>query len=1265
MERFGNFICKNKNVVIIISCVLLLLSVIGMNLTKVNYDILVYLPNDIETIKGQGVLVNDFNMGAYSITIIDNMSSKDILKLEDKIRDVEGVNKVVSLYDVVGTSIPLEVLPDEIVDKVHQGESDLLLITFDDSTSSENTINAVREIRNITDDSVNLGGMSSMVLDTMNLSEREIAIYILIAVILCMGVLELSLDSYFVPVLLLANIGCAILFNLGTNIFLGQISYITKALVAVLQLGVTMDFSIFLYHSYEKKKGVYKSKEEAMKDAIKETFVSVTGSSLTTIVGFLALCAMQLTLGKDLGIVMAKGVLLGVVMVLTLFPSLLLVFDKLIEKTKHRVIIPNFSKLNKFIVKNHIVIFVVFVLLFIPAYLANSNVSVYYKLDSSLPDTLESIKTNNLLKEQYNIVSPEIILINKDLKNSFVTDMINEIKDIDGIDMVLSFNDIKNMGITENMLSSDVVDIFENDKYQMILINSVYDIATSELNNQVDIVNNVVKKYDSGAIVAGEGPLMKDLVQISDIDFNNVNSYSIICIFVVLFFVLKSISLPILLILVIEFAIFTNMSISYFGDVVLPFIAPIVLGTIQLGATIDYAILMTTNYLERRRKGMEKQEAMLETMNYCGSSVLTSGMCFFAATFGVGLYSEIEMIGSLCSLISRGALISMFVVIIVLPAVLLIFDKIILKTTLGSKEGNKMKTVKKLSKNVAVWLLIGGIVISSSPVYALTKNEIVYSKLNTDGSVKEVLVNEQLLNTSNADSLEDYSELKDILNINDDNTYELSDNNLVWNASGKDVFYQGTISKNLPISVEVSYMLDNKEMSLDDIIGKSGNVTIKLRYKNNDRHGSLYTPFVVTTGMIVNSDNNSNISVVNGKVINNGTKNIVVGMSAPGLYESLWLDELKGLDTISINYDTTCFELDNIYSVATPKLLDSSDLKIFDKLNEIYGNVNELQENMDLLDEGALKLSTGSGTLKSELEKSIMGLSNVTGDVLTQEQLNGIKDKAIFNIQNTYSDLYKEQIANSAWKEVKNSLSSSEDDTIINFVKSSVNDAVVEYLNSVSEYVDYVNCETGKVVMEQTGSMSEEQMASCMVIQNDKTLPFVVKAATTSSSKSASESAYYIAEVVSKSVSVSVSEKTALEVGSNVSLSVSNEVANQVRDASLSTIINSLNTLYNGIDKLDSGINELSTGITKFNNDGINKIYTLVNNNVKSTTDKIKMLTELGNNYASFSGKRSSDDGSVKFVFSIASKSVENKTVNNEKATTKLSFWEKLKNLFN
>ena len=681
MKKIADNICKHKTLVLIITSILFLLSLIGAYLTKINYDILVYLPSDIETVKGQNILTEDFNMGSYAFVLTDNMSSKDILQLEENIKNIEGVNEVVSIYDLVGTTIPVDMLPNEITSKLSKDNTDLIMVTLNDSTSSLTTMNAISELRKLSNGKTKVSGMSSMVLDTKELSDKEIAIYVVIAVLLCLLILELSLNSYVIPVILLANIGISIMINLGTNIIFGEISYITKALVAVLQLGVTTDFSIFLYHSYEKEKELSKNKEEAMSKAITETFTSVLGSSLTTIAGFLVLCTMSLTLGKDLGLVMAKGVLIGVISAITLFPCLILTFDKLIEKTHHKELVLNFDKLNNFIIKHNKVILVIFILFAIPLYLANSKVEVYYKLDQSLPETLESIQGNNILKEKFNIVSPEIILMDKDIKNDDINKMIDEIKEVEGIDFILSSSNLSNLGITNEMLPSKLNNIIESENYQLLFVNSTYDIATDELNNQVDVVNKIIKKYDKNSILAGEGPLMKDLVNTSDTDFNNVNYSSMICILLIMFVVLKSLSLPFLLILTIEFAIITNMSVSYFSGTVLPFVAPIVLGTIQLGATIDYAILMTTNYIKRRKDGMDKNKAMKETLSFCCNSIIVSGMCFFAATFGVGVYSKLEMVASLCTLISRGALISMFTVIVILPCVLLTFDKIVMKTT--------------------------------------------------------------------------------------------------------------------------------------------------------------------------------------------------------------------------------------------------------------------------------------------------------------------------------------------------------------------------------------------------------------------------------------------------------------------------------------------------------------------------------------------------------------------------------------------------------
>ncbi len=685
MKKIKDFIINHSLMVVIISLVLLIPAAIGYYKTKINYNILVYLPEDIDTIKGQDILTDDFGIGAFSFVMVDNMSNYDILKLEDKIKKIDSVNAVISLADITDTTIPISMLPDDVTDRLYKDGETVLVVTFATSTSDEKTMDAVTELRTTVKDASKVSGMTAMVLDTRELSEQEIVAYIIVAVVLCLIVLTLCTDSYLIPVLLLGNIGFAIIYNMGTNIIFGNISYITKAISAVLQLGVTTDFSIFLYHKYENAKLNYKDKKQAMSKAVTETFQSVIGSSLTTIAGFLALCAMNLTLGKDIGLVMAKGVFWGLVCVLTLFPALLLTFDNLIEKTKHKVVMPKFEKLQKFSIKHYRLLFIIFILLLIPAWYGNNNVEVYYKLDKSLPETLASSVANSDLKEKYNIVSPEIILLDKNIKSEEITSLADELKEVKGIDLVLAPTSLLDFGLPESMLPDDIVKVISNDKYQLVIVNSTYEVASDELNNQISTVNKIVKKYDKKAIIAGEGPLMKDLTEISDTDFRNVNYLSIIIIFVIMLLVLKSASLPVILVCAIEFAIFVNMGISYYTHDTLPFIASIVIGTIQLGATIDYAILMSTKYIEERNNN-DKMTAIKNTLSNTIPSIITSALCFFAATIGVFLYSKIDMIGAICKLLSRGSIISMLVVVLILPSLLIIFDKIIVHTTKGLRE---------------------------------------------------------------------------------------------------------------------------------------------------------------------------------------------------------------------------------------------------------------------------------------------------------------------------------------------------------------------------------------------------------------------------------------------------------------------------------------------------------------------------------------------------------------------------------------------------
>lgn len=686
MEKLGNFICKHRKIILLISLILLIPSLIGISMTRINYDILVYLPDNIETIQGENILSSEFDMGAFSIIILDNMPTKEILKLEEEIKQLDNVEMVISAADVLGASIPVDMLPEDIKDKIYKDDATIMMATFKEGISDDKTIETIEILRNITDERCKISGMTAVVLDTRDLSNSEISIYVIIAVILCLVVLEIALDSYVVPFLLLMNIGIAILYNMGTNVFLGEISYITKAISSVLQLGVTMDFAIFLYHSYMQEKEKESNMEKAMATAISKTMTSVVGSSFTTIAGFLALCSMNLTLGKDIGIVMAKGVMFGVICVIVVLPTMILAFNRIIEKTKHKPIMPKFTKIKEFAIKHYIFAIIAFIVILPIAYYGYTHTDIYYNLDKSLPKTLQSITANSELKEKFNMVSTEIILIDKNIPDSKINEMLDKIEQLDGIEWTMGLAKLSDFGVPKDIIPDEILNKIQNEKYQLIIVNSIYEMATDELNSQVNLVNNIIKEYDENAILAGEGPLMKDLVEISDHDFNSVNSVSIGIIFIIMIFVLKSISLPVILIIVIEFAIFINMGIPCYTNTEIPFIASIVIGTIQLGATIDYAILITTKYINHRKESLSKKEAIGNALETSIGSIIVSGLCFFGATFGVGACSKIEMIGSLCTLMARGAIVSMIAVLCVLPAFLVVFDKLIIKTTIGMKE---------------------------------------------------------------------------------------------------------------------------------------------------------------------------------------------------------------------------------------------------------------------------------------------------------------------------------------------------------------------------------------------------------------------------------------------------------------------------------------------------------------------------------------------------------------------------------------------------
>lgn len=688
MIKFGKGVVKYRIPILILSFLLLIPAAVGYFNTRVNYDILSYLPSDIETMKGQDILLDEFGTGAFSFVVIEGMDDKDIDNLADEIEDVDHVKDVIWYGSVADFSIPKEVLPDDINKFFHNADQDsqLMAILYDDSMASDGTMAAIDEIQTKVTDQCYISGMASVINDIRKLSMKEVPIYVILAVVLSLVVLSLTMDSGFVPFLFLLSIGMAIIYNMGTNVFKGEISYITQALAAVLQLGVTMDYSIFLWHSYEEQQERFDGdKKRAMAHAISATLTSVIGSSITTVAGFVALCFMSFTLGLDLGVVMAKGVIFGVIGCVTILPSMILVFDKLIEKTKHRAIVPDLGKIANWITKHYVVFAILFVIILFPAIFGYRNTSVYYDLAGTLPKTLQSIKGNDKLTSDYNMGATDIIIADSSLSAKDSQNMITEIEKVDGVKMAASLDSIAGPSIPEEAIPDNIKDIMKNGDYQMMLVTSEYATASDEVNNQCDEINKIIKKYDDSAMLIGEAPCTKDLIEITNTDFARVSAVSIGAIFVIILFVFKSISLPVILVAVIEFAIFINMGIPYYTGTVLPFIASIVIGTIQLGATVDYAILMTNKYKRNRNHGMEKREAISSALQSSIQSIMVSAFSFFAATFGVGLYSNIDMISSLCNLMARGAIISMFVVIFILPSMFMIFDRIICATSAGFK----------------------------------------------------------------------------------------------------------------------------------------------------------------------------------------------------------------------------------------------------------------------------------------------------------------------------------------------------------------------------------------------------------------------------------------------------------------------------------------------------------------------------------------------------------------------------------------------------
>lgn len=685
MNQFARWLVRHRVAVLVICLALLIPSVLGMTATKVKYDLLYYLPEDLDTVKGQEILMEDFGKGAFSFCITEGMTEADQADLEEAIRQIPHVESVIGYASLLHGAIPVEILPDEVRDVFQKDDTRMMAVFFDETSSAEGTMEAIAAIRRTAGARCFVSGLSAVVTDTKELVEEQEGIYVAIAVALCCVVLMVTMDSFLLPLIFLCCIGVSILWNMGSNYFLGEISYITKAVAAVLQLGVTLDYSIFLWHSYKEQKSLNADKDEAMALAIGQTFSSILGSSLTTVAGFVSICFMSFTLGRDLGIVMSKGVILGVLGTVTLLPCVIRMMDGAIEKTSHKPLLPDVGGISRFVVKHYKVLCVILVLLCVPAFYGYNHVGVYYDMSSCLPETLPSVEANSRLADAFDVSTSHLVLVDADVPQKDVCAMTDEMAAVDGVQQVLSLDSLLGAGIPESILPDDVISALKSDNYQLMLVSSAYVISSDAVNGQIDELNAILKKYDEGGMLIGEAPCTKDLIRYTDRDFQVVSVISIAAIFVIIALVLQSFSLPVFLVAVIELAIALNLCIPYYTNTTLPFVGPILISTIQLGAMVDYAILMTTRYKQARHGGKDRKAAIGEAVAASAQSVLVSGIGFFAATFGVGLYSNVDIISSMCGLIARGALCSVVVVLFLLPALLLAADSLIIRTTKNMK----------------------------------------------------------------------------------------------------------------------------------------------------------------------------------------------------------------------------------------------------------------------------------------------------------------------------------------------------------------------------------------------------------------------------------------------------------------------------------------------------------------------------------------------------------------------------------------------------
>lgn len=972
MYKFGKFISKHHVIVLIVSILLIIPAVFGMVNTRVNYDMLSYLPDDLDTVKGQDILLNEFGKGAFSYVIVENMEDNEVAKLREQIIKVNHVSDAIWYDSIASIDIPKEVLPDKIYDAFNSENSTIIAVFFDSSSSSEETIEAVEQIRKITDKKVFISGISALVVDLKNLCEKEEPIYVAIAVACALLAMMIFSDCWITPILFLINIAMAILYNMGTNFVFGSISYITKALVAVLQLAVTMDYSIFLWHSYQDMKKQHDDNVEAMAYAIKETFISIASSSLTTIAGFLALCFMSYKIGKDLGIVMAKGVVFGLISCVTILPSLILIFDKLISKTMHKSLIPNMNKFSGFITKNYLAFVIIAICLFIPSTIGYAKKPIYYDFTKILEtedgeginqDDILSIVADMKLKEEYGVSSTHMILCDAKMNATKATTMLSELEKVNGVKLVLGYNSLVSDTIPEEIIPDRLTSILKSNNWQLILVNSEYTASTTDCNNQLENLNKIIKNYDDNAMLIGEAACTKDLISITDVDFKVVSLVSIAFIFVIILFTFKSITLPVILVAIIEFAIFLNLGLTFYTKTDMAFIIPVCISTIQLGSSVDYAILLTSKYKKERLNNEDRKEAVKDALASSSSSIITSAFGMFFVTIGVAIYSEINVISTMCNLLARGAIFSMLAVLIVLPGLLIIFDKVICKTSLDNLKLIKGDATFTKDLNNVTW--------------NANKEDIYY----TGETDKEIPVNISI-------------------------KYYLNEN---------EVTYEQLQGKSGKVTIRFDYTCNQSEI---------------VKINNEDK--TIYVPYLIISGVAFNNAKTANITSQNGKVIDDGKNSFVVGCAIPGLKEDLEIEDLNIPTYFEISMDAVDFNMDTTFSVATNQFMnginsnDIKDEKQTTKVNtlclmfakeELLPTVNEVVKSLDEYNDyykGVIDYTSGvdqmdqeikAGNLEDKLQELLDGSKKLNdGTIKLNTELQEFYENTLKDILEKYNN---------------------------------------------------------------------------------------------------------------------------------------------------------------------------------------------------------------------------------------------------------------------